>query len=157
MVTFEDEQEDSVPMSTDRTSDAYNKIDESSDSKKFFEIEEAIKELSINQSKLKRIFNYHVKNTHNKIDFSEFLKFCKSTQIFPNFISIINLKKIIQQIISTGKDGKGKKGNTMNSKSVTNNTMITFKEFNRSLKKMAQYTLENSAEAAAAEKIQVCK
>lgn len=57
-------------------SSAHKHNDESNnDSQKFQSYESAIQSLSINQAKLKRIFNYHVKNTHNKIEFSEFLKF----------------------------------------------------------------------------------
>lgn len=36
---------------------------------------------------------------------------------------------------------------------MTNNTLITFKEFNKSIKKMALFTLETSSEVAAGEKI----
>jgi hypothetical protein len=149
-VSFDDT-EKSVPMSSEKSAHKYNDVS-NDDIHKYNTYEDAIHALSINQVKLKRIFNYHIKTTHNKIEFAEFLKFCKSTQIFPNFISIIYLKKVIEQILFDDCKLGGKKSSGQDAP-VSNSTMITFKEFHKSIKKMALYTLENSSQVAAGEKI----
>ena len=49
-----------------------------------------------NKSKLKKVFQQHVTSAPDWIVFVEFQKFCKQTQIFPNFVSAIQLKKIVE-------------------------------------------------------------
>lgn len=148
-VAFDDDTEKSIPMSSEKNSTKTYEFSEIENWQRYVGKPEDVilSAISVSYPKLKRVFNFHIKNTHNKIDFSEFLKFWKSTQIFPNFISIINLKKIIQKTI--GEEGK----QTKEKKQVNNSTMITFKEFNRSIKQMAFYVLDNSAESCAGERM----
>ena len=75
LVSFDEETEESVPISSERNSEKLYKFSDLNDNDRASEIQEAINALNISQAKLKRIFNYHVKTTHNRIEFSEFLKF----------------------------------------------------------------------------------
>lgn len=92
MVDFDDVTEKSQPLSSEKTSEFYVNPSELNYDNTPLDSNAISQLVVVNQAKLKRIFNYHVKSIHNRVEFSEFLKFCKSTQIFPNFLSIINLK-----------------------------------------------------------------
>ncbi|CAG9334622.1 unnamed protein product [Blepharisma stoltei] len=50
-----------------------------------------------NRSNLKSIFSQHSPQD-NKISFSEFCKFCKHTQIFPDLISMLDIKRVVTRV-----------------------------------------------------------
>lgn len=71
----------------------------------------------LNWSKLKKIFNTHITTNGDKIHFSEFIKFCKQTLIFPNFISTVTLKQY--------------------EKNLTSKSLMTFQDFEHILKEVS--------------------
>ncbi|CAI2374017.1 unnamed protein product [Moneuplotes crassus] len=150
-ISFESELDKTVPMSSESSIKILPGIKDLESANINFE--KLVNPININQPKLKRIFNFHIKSTHNKIEFSEFLKFCKSTQIFPNFISIIYLKKIIQEVLEESKSKKGKRSPRIIERTVSNNTQLVFKDFNRSIKSMAKFIVESSPKEVVEEKI----
>ncbi|CAI2374978.1 unnamed protein product [Moneuplotes crassus] len=150
-MSFESEYGKSIPISSESSAKKISEMPEGDIG--VIDYEKLIKSLCISQAKLKRIFNFHIKSTHNKIEFSEFLKFCKSTQIFPNFISIMYLKKLVQEIMDESNGKKAKRSPRTIERSVSNSTLLTFKDFNKSIKKMALFTVDSSAEEVAGDKI----
>jgi len=80
---------------------------------------------------LKKVFSSHLTASPDKITFSEFQKFCKQTQIFPNFVSAIQVKKIVG---STQKQEEP----------VTSNYLISYIQFERCIKELSYQTFKSN-------------
>lgn len=56
--------------------------------------------MEINRTKLKKIFAHH--SCLNAMNITEFTKFCKNSRVFPDLLTILELKRICLKVANAG-------------------------------------------------------